>query len=116
MKPTIFDYLPAADANAIYKLAEDESETKHKVKSVLKMMAGTGLGMATGYGLGKATGALYHHATGKKVPKSPLISAVPAIAAGLGTLYSMARSQHEKELTSARKNSHDGSERSLSSG
>jgi len=116
MRPTIFNYLPTSDATAIYKLAEGDSEMKSKAKSVLKGIAGIGLGTAAGYGIGHAADAVTRHYTGKPIPQRSLLTAAPIIGGGLGLMYNLARAHQDKELNSASKDSHNGGERSLPTG
>jgi hypothetical protein len=117
MKPTLHDYLPPSDAEAITKLAEEEGSTKRKLKSVLQQIGGLGLGTAAGYGVGHAADQLSQHFTGKPLSPRAILVAAPIVGGGLSLLYNMAHAHQQKEMNGAGNQSpHDNGERSIPEG
>lgn len=119
MKPTILDYLPADDARAILKLAEadEESANKRRLKSVLKGVAGMGLGTLAGAGAAHYADKAFQHFTGKPIPTTTLLTAAPILGAGLGLAYNLAQAQQQKEMNQrVGEGTHHNSERSIPEG
>lgn len=113
MRPTIFDYLPEADASAICKLAEEESPSKKRIKAVLKGVAGMGLGTLAGAGAAHYIDKAHQHFRGKPLSPSMLVSATPILGAGLGLAYNLAQAQQQKEMTRAGEDPDNSSGRSV---
>lgn len=108
MKPTLYDYLPRADADAITKLAEGEGGAKQKLKSVLQMVGGMGVGTLSGAGLMHYANKAHQHFTGKPISPSALQAVVPILGAGLGLAYNLGHAHQQKEMNGAgNQSSHD---------
>jgi hypothetical protein len=94
------DYLPAEDAVALYKFAED-TEDKKRIKTVLKGALGMGVGTLAGRGAAHYADQLYRHYAGKPIPSKALLAAVPVLGGGLGLAYNLAHTAQQKELDRA---------------
>ena len=103
--PSIFEYLPLEYARALVKLAEEgESSTSRVLRPIVAGAAGLGVGTLAGMGAGHLANSAYKHFSGKNIPSSHLMRAVPALGAGLGLAYSMAQAHQMEAVRDALKN------------
>jgi hypothetical protein len=103
--PTLFELLPQQHAEALCKLAEEESKAKRYGRAaatfVVPPALGMGVGMLAGAGAGHLAGKAYEKITKKRVPHSALLSAAPYLGGGLGLAYNLAQARHMEAMRRA---------------
>ena len=98
--PTLFEYLPPEAAAALCKMAEAEKKP-HPIKPILSGILGMGAGTLAGFGANHLANKAYEKATGRGIPHSALMTAVPIITGGLGLAYNLAQTRQIEELRRA---------------
>mgnify|MGYP001201137549 CR=1 FL=1 len=102
--PSIFDYLPAAQACRLVRQDNEKTAGAGKaLKVVGKGVLGFGVGTAAGYGLAELGNKVFQASTGKSLPSNLLVPAAGLVGAGLGLAYSMYKSKEQEELHDALK-------------
>jgi hypothetical protein len=109
MIPTLFAYMPHADAVALCKLAEEAQP--RSTSNMIREMLGMGIGSLAGVGAAHGANALYKHLQGKDIPIPHLMTAAPIVGAGLGLAYNLAKARELEETRRGLEGTHDQSER-----
>ncbi len=107
--PTLFSYLPEADAVALCKMAEASSLPPTPTRDSIKPMLAGALGLGAGTLAGVATAHLANKAykafSGKNIPMHPYVGAVvPVLGAGLGLAYNLAQAHQMEAMRNALEN------------
>jgi hypothetical protein len=103
--PPIYSYLSLETALALIQPMhmEKTAAAGAAVRTVIKGLAGFGVGTAAGYGTAALANKVFHAATGEELPNHLLLPAASLLGAGMGLAYSMYKTKELEELQRALK-------------